>query len=156
MKEIAMTARNIMLSCPDQGDPSPMIEAILVVSEPTFRIDQGGGIIRQRELETVRFHSTPNGLRKVAIAFAEWADEAEAIGPKKPEAEQAGAGESPGKTSAAFFAVATMIRDAANRYQDSHLEKDREELERLTGLFNLPPAAMISAVEREFGYTLKG
>lgn len=49
----------------------------------------------------------------------------------------------------ALFVVATMCRDAVNRFRDSGLQSDADELDRLTGLLNLPKAAMVEACLRE-------
>ena len=81
-KEVICTARNLMI-VPD-GDPHteaaavrPMVEAILVVSEPVFGFDAGGELGRKRETQTIRFSASPEVLRKLAKNYLEWADEAE-------------------------------------------------------------------------------
>lgn len=77
MKEIAGTARNLMFSVDQAGHVIPMVEVILVVSEPVFRPDGGGGLARLRESETIRFSTSADGLRAVARDFGAWADEIE-------------------------------------------------------------------------------
>jgi hypothetical protein len=78
MKEIAGTARNLMISIDGRGGAVGIVEAILVLSEPVFRVDQGGSLVRMREAETFRFSTTPDGLRALAKDFGEWADEMDA------------------------------------------------------------------------------
>lgn len=80
MKEVTGTARNLMLALtPDEKAIQPMIEAILVVTEPNYRFNKEGDISRSRDHETIRFTATPESLRKIAVSFAEWADQAEAL-----------------------------------------------------------------------------
>jgi len=78
MKELMGTARNIFAVIQD-GKAIPTIEVIFMVVEPQFHIDAGGELIRSRVPETLRFTTTPAGLRKVMADFGELADEAEEI-----------------------------------------------------------------------------
>lgn len=56
----------------------------------------------------------------------------------------------------AFYFVATLIRDAVNRYRETRLSRDEDELNRLIGLFNLPEDRIVEAVEREYERQTKG
>jgi hypothetical protein len=47
------------------------------VSENFFRIDADGTPERCREPETLRFGTTPDGMRQIAESMNRWADEAE-------------------------------------------------------------------------------
>lgn len=78
MKELMSIARNVYFgneSEPDQLDG--FIEVVLTVSEPQFRMDQGGELSRVRVPETIRFTATPKGLRALSERLAEFAEEAE-------------------------------------------------------------------------------
>lgn len=46
------------------------------------------------------------------------------------------------------FNDACRLRDAANRYTDSKLQKDKDEFERLVVMFNVPPEEWARRVER--------
>lgn len=48
-----------------------------------------------------------------------------------------------------FYVVACKLRDAVNRYRDTSLQKDADELDRLTSLFNLPYSVFLEAISRE-------
>lgn len=89
MKEVICTARNLMVVPDEEHTVRPMIEAIVVVSEPQFRFDRGGQLANERETETIRFSASPEALRKMAKSFNEWADEAdgfaESLGLKKEQ-----------------------------------------------------------------------
>lgn len=75
MKELAGTARNLSLVKDSQ---CPTIEVVLAVSEPTYRVDVTGTLVKQRDtIETLRFTSTPAGLRTLASDCITWAAEAE-------------------------------------------------------------------------------
>ena len=79
MKELIGTARNLMLAASDDGEPRAMIEVILILTEPNFRVDAVGQMIRERSVETARFSTTAKGLRAVAKDYLAWADEADAF-----------------------------------------------------------------------------
>lgn len=79
MKEVICTARNLMIVPDEDLTMRPMVEAIVVVSEPQFRFDRGGQLANERHTETIRFSTTPEALRKMAQSFSDWADEAEAF-----------------------------------------------------------------------------
>lgn len=90
MKEVICTARNITIAVSEGDNPgiTPMVEAIIVVTEPQYRIKKGE-IVRMRQPETLRFAASPDSLRTIAKSFMEWADQAEAVamalGAKKVE-----------------------------------------------------------------------
>ncbi len=75
MQELMDTARNLSLAISADG-PRPMVEVILMTSEPMFSIDGGGEMVRSRVMNTIRFSSSPEGLRKLSKRLAEFADEA--------------------------------------------------------------------------------
>ena len=59
------------------GEFAPMVEVILLLTEPRYEPDAAGTFSRRRDVEDVRFHTTPNGLRELAGNFAKLADDAE-------------------------------------------------------------------------------
>ncbi len=75
MQELMGTARNLSLAMSDDG-PRPMVEVILITSEPMFSIDGGGDMVRSRVPSAIRFLSPPDGLRKLSERLLEYADEA--------------------------------------------------------------------------------
>jgi hypothetical protein len=64
------------------------------------------------------------------------------VKPPAPEEVVPGAG-------TALYVVATMVRDAVNRFRVTGLQSDADELDRLTGLFNLPSHALVGSAIRE-------
>jgi hypothetical protein len=54
-----------------------LAEVVLIRSEPTYRVDDGGGMIRQRVLDEIRFATTAGGLRELAERMTGWATEME-------------------------------------------------------------------------------
>ncbi len=86
MKELLGSARNIHLIMDEKtGDIHPMIESVIITTEPLFVLDESGNIVRKRETSSFRFHATPDGLRTVAEQFNEWADQADGLMPKAKE-----------------------------------------------------------------------
>uniref|UniRef100_A0A6M3LXB1 Uncharacterized protein n=1 Tax=viral metagenome TaxID=1070528 RepID=A0A6M3LXB1_9ZZZZ len=83
MKELMATARNIgfVVLGPDieHGKLAQRIEVVLTVSEPSWRMDPGGGVSSTRRPETLRFATDPHGLRLLAKNCEDWAKESEAI-----------------------------------------------------------------------------
>lgn len=86
MKELCQTARNMMFFVikEDAGGVVeerivPGFEVILTVSEAIYREVAGGDIVRVRETETLRFHTSAAGLRSLSEQCREWADEAETV-----------------------------------------------------------------------------
>jgi len=59
------------------GKFEPNIEGILVVSEPIFRVDAAGQLIRERTTETMRFSTSVDGIKSLAAQFLQWAETAE-------------------------------------------------------------------------------
>lgn len=78
MKEIACTARNLMVVSTEESY-SPMIEVILVLTEPNYRFNKKGELVKRRDPETIRFSTSPDGLREIAKNFNQWANDAEEI-----------------------------------------------------------------------------
>lgn len=79
MKEVYGTARNISFAADEDGKLTPTIETIIVVSEPQYGPNGNGEVEKFRVTDTLRFGTTPQGLRILAQQFTEWADEAEAL-----------------------------------------------------------------------------
>ena len=77
------TARNLFLVPDPDGAMRPMMEIIVIVTEPKYNATKNGLEIR-RVSSTMRFQAAPNTLRNIAIQFANWADEADALLEKKP------------------------------------------------------------------------
>lgn len=80
MKEVACTARNIMVIPVSDGEKlsiRPMIETILVFTEPNYRINKENEVVVRREPQTIRFSASPESLREIAKNFLEWAEQAE-------------------------------------------------------------------------------
>lgn len=82
MKELTLISANLYLAPsapPDGGEMRPMVETILVLSEPKYTFDDTGGTVRARVTETVRFNAAPVGLRELARRLTETADMADAL-----------------------------------------------------------------------------
>lgn len=77
MQEFMGTARNISFVEIDNEKLSPRAEVIIIVSEPIFRADDAGQMVRVRQSDTIRFSTGVEGLRHMAKEFGEWADAAE-------------------------------------------------------------------------------
>ena len=75
MKELIGTCMNVALLEGKERALQPVVECILVVSEPTYQADMQ----KVRHPETLRFCTSPRGLLKLSATFGEWAAEAEAI-----------------------------------------------------------------------------
>ena len=71
MKELMATSGNIIGVEAKKGF-LPALELILIVSEPTFRMDAGGGMIKERFTETMRVIVTADVLPKVIERLEEW------------------------------------------------------------------------------------
>ena len=84
MKEAHGSARNLYFVPDENGKLLPMIEAIIIVSEPKFGVSEEGQTERYRVMDTLRFHTSPDGLRKLAEQFEGWADEIDELC-KKPD-----------------------------------------------------------------------
>lgn len=86
MKELQSATCNITALPKEDGGFTPLIEAILIVSEPRYTLDEAGHQIKSRIVETMRFSSSPKGLRTLAKIFEEWATGAEETIDKAMEA----------------------------------------------------------------------
>ena len=80
MKEVTGIARNISYLKSKDGTYAPLVEVVFVVSEPVFRVDAAGQMVRERVTEGLRFATSPAGLRNLAESFKRYADEAEGKG----------------------------------------------------------------------------
>jgi hypothetical protein len=76
MKEITGSSMNIYYIKHD-GKFEPNIEGILIVSEPIYRVDAAGQLIRERTTETIRFSTSLDGIKSLAAQFLQWAETAE-------------------------------------------------------------------------------
>jgi hypothetical protein len=85
MKELCGLARNISYNRRDDGTWRALIEAIIMVSEPAYRVDQSGDVVQMREVSRLRFGANPDGLRHIAKVINEWADDAEKDAPAAAE-----------------------------------------------------------------------
>lgn len=83
MKEAMGTARNLFFVPTPEGTLKPMVETIIIVSEPKYSLTKEG-IERRRVSGAIRFQAAPETLRNIAAQFASWADEADALLEKKP------------------------------------------------------------------------
>ena len=77
MKEIVTTSANYVAVIIGNGTLRAECEIGLVLSEPTYRPDHGGEIIKERKCETIRFSASPEILRKLSESFRQFADESE-------------------------------------------------------------------------------
>jgi hypothetical protein len=77
MKEIMGTSRNIKFVLTDDNTLDCVVEAVITVSENAFSIDADGEPERCSKTETLRFGTTPDGIRQIAESMNRWADEAE-------------------------------------------------------------------------------
>jgi hypothetical protein len=85
-KELSALARNILGARTAEGEWTPMVEIIIIVSEPSFKLDAAGELRSERgRLEDLRFLANVKGLRHLAERLTEYADEAEALEPKGQE-----------------------------------------------------------------------
>ena len=70
MKELYGTASNVIVAHTD-GAFVGMAEIAIIVSEPQYQSDGGAGIVRLRQLETLRFCTGVTGLKDLAKTIAE-------------------------------------------------------------------------------------
>ena len=78
-KELVGSASNVYALPSKAGAWRPMVEVILLVSEPRYEVDAGADFVKRRGVEDVRIHTGPEGLRLLAKKFESLADEAEAL-----------------------------------------------------------------------------
>ena len=76
MKELRSTTANIALVI-GGGEASTVVEVVLLVSEPKYSIDASGSVAKARNLEDMRFSTSPKGLRDLADVLLKLADEAD-------------------------------------------------------------------------------
>lgn len=76
MKEIVTTSANFY-AIQVGKKLEAQVEVGIVLSEPTYRPDHGGEIIKERRCETVRFCASTDVLRKMAEGLIRFADEAD-------------------------------------------------------------------------------
>lgn len=86
MKEMEGTARNISLVATDD-DLVTSIETIIVVSEPSYGLNDEGELEKFRTTDVLRFATSSKGLRLLAMQLNGWADEADALLKKATDAE---------------------------------------------------------------------
>ena len=79
MKELLTVTANICASFNDDKTLVPQVEIAIVMSEPTYRVDAVGEVIRQREISQCRFVASPATLLKLSKLFSEFASEAEQV-----------------------------------------------------------------------------
>lgn len=77
VKELVGQSRNLIGVPLEGAAPEPLIELVLIVSEPSYMVDAGGDSIRHRVVETLRLCATPSGMRQLAKFLTEASDEAE-------------------------------------------------------------------------------
>jgi hypothetical protein len=69
MKEILSTASNSFYRLTQKGEMQQMFEIVLVLSEPTFRVDAAGELVRDRTTESLRFVASAKSLLGAADCF---------------------------------------------------------------------------------------
>lgn len=79
-------------SRPTEGDLVPSAEICLVYSEPVYRYDGGGSMVKGREPGQFRFHVGAAGLRQFIELATEWADTMDKMAAKFGEADEPAAG----------------------------------------------------------------
>ncbi len=77
MKELLNLACNFAASIDDQQRLRPQIELIFIASEPRYRVDAIGETVRERQIETARFFTTPQHARKLGKVLLQLAEDAE-------------------------------------------------------------------------------
>lgn len=76
MRELRSISHNISILMHEDSE-QPMVEVILLLSEPQYAIDASGMFAKSRNLTDFRFGTTPKGLRDLAETLIGMADEAE-------------------------------------------------------------------------------
>lgn len=77
-RELLVAAVNFVMVPDEPGDPtagglSPMGEVCLVFTEPAYRIDGGGGVVKSREPGQFRFDAGREVLRQLIGQMGAWA-----------------------------------------------------------------------------------
>jgi len=83
MKEALGSARNLTLVAQEDGSLLPMIETVIIVTEPRFEIAKEG-LVKVISSDTLRFVACPEVLRALSEQFATWADEADELADRYP------------------------------------------------------------------------
>jgi hypothetical protein len=76
MKELVTLCANTHAVWTEGNQLVPQVEVILVISEPTYHVNEAGEVLRQRETSQVSFAASPKALLKLAGAMVELATEA--------------------------------------------------------------------------------
>jgi len=76
MKTLIATSGNILAGPDGEGGYEPLVEVVLITSEPKYEAD-AGGFVKRSSVSDIRFGSAPKTLRKVAAELVKLADEAE-------------------------------------------------------------------------------
>jgi hypothetical protein len=87
VKECITVTRNLT-AIPGKTQLHPMIEVVMVLTEPVYGFDATGECVKSRAVECVRFVASPESLRAIASSLREMADEGDAACAKfsaKPE-----------------------------------------------------------------------
>lgn len=81
MKTVIGSARNLLalVGNDDTSKAAAMAEVVLIVSEPTYRADATGTMVKVRDTESIRFVCTTGVLRDLAKEFAAWANELDEV-----------------------------------------------------------------------------
>jgi len=76
MKTLIATSGNILAGPDGEGGYEPLVEVVLITSEPKYEAD-ASGFVKRSSVSDIRFGSTPKTLRRVAAELVKLADEAE-------------------------------------------------------------------------------
>lgn len=76
MKTLIATSGNILAGTDGEGGYEPLVEVVLLVSEPKYEAD-ASGFVKRSAVSDIRFGSTPKTLRNVAAELVKLAAEAE-------------------------------------------------------------------------------
>lgn len=79
MRELRGSAANLSLCEGNDGPPVGMVEVIIVLSEPTYSLDDGGDLVRRRVVTQERFGVSAKALRQLAAQYINFADQADAL-----------------------------------------------------------------------------
>jgi len=77
MKELRSVTANYAMVLNPEGEAKTAVEVVLLVSEPRYSIDGAGTLTSARNLEDLRFTTSPKALRDMAASMCKMADEAD-------------------------------------------------------------------------------
>lgn len=77
MKELVTLSSNFFAVWTEEKTMSPMVEVILILSEPVYSVDSEGQVTRERETSQARFSVPLDRLVKLAEALLVLAKESE-------------------------------------------------------------------------------